>query len=217
MGAAMGINRSDGVETRRKLLDAAAALFAAKGFHDAKTADICQAAGANAAAVNYHFGGKEKLYAESWRHIFERSIELYPPDGGVPVSASPEERLHGQIVALMRRLMDPATLDFDIVQKEMANPTGLLREVMRLAIEPLRQMVDGVVAELMGPLADRQQVQLCAGSVHAQCFSTLMHQRHRETAPHDMPVVGVDTMAEHIYRFSLAGIRAERQFLEKQQ
>ena len=212
----MGMNRCDGAETRRRLLDAAAEAFAAKGYHDARTADICQAAGANTAAANYHFGGKEKLYAEAWRHVFEHSIELYPPDGGVPATAAAEGRLHGQIEALMRRLMDPASLDFDIVQKEMANPTGLLREVMRLAVEPLRRTLDGIVAELLGPLAEERQVQLCVGSVHAQCFSMLTHQRQRQTAPPCMPVVDADTMVEHIYRFSLAGIRAERQLLETQ-
>ena len=74
------IKRSDGLETRRRVLDAAGRVFAARGFRDATVADICRSAGANVAAVNYHFGSKRKLYVEAWRHAFHRSMAAYPPD-----------------------------------------------------------------------------------------------------------------------------------------
>ena len=51
------------LETRRRLLDAAGEVFAEKGFAKATVREICQKAEANIAAVNYHFGDKEKLYA----------------------------------------------------------------------------------------------------------------------------------------------------------
>ena len=55
----MTTNRSAGLETRGRLLDAAGAIFADKGFRDATTAEICRRAKANIAAVNYHFGSKD--------------------------------------------------------------------------------------------------------------------------------------------------------------
>lgn len=48
-------------ETQERLLDAAESLFAEKGFDAVSLREITAAAGANVAAVNYHFGGKEKL------------------------------------------------------------------------------------------------------------------------------------------------------------
>jgi len=213
----MAIVRSDGLETRRKLLDAAAALFAEKGFHDAKLAEICRKASANMAAANYHFGSKEELYREAWRYTFERSIAAYPPDGGVPPDAPAKDRLRGQIMALLHRIMDPASLDFDIGHREMANPTGLLSEVMHRAIEPLRQALLAVVQELLGKNASKQQMRLCEMSIHAQCFAILMHERHRRNAraehkPHGPPPleIGPAALADHILRFSLAGIRELR-------
>ncbi len=47
--------------TRSDLLDAAAELFAAHGYHQTTHAEICERAGANIAAINYHFGDKEHL------------------------------------------------------------------------------------------------------------------------------------------------------------
>ena len=182
----MTTNRSDGLETRARLLDAAGLVFAAKGFHDAKTAEICRTAKANVAAVNYYFGAKEQLYVESWRHEFERSIATYPPDGGMAADAQAEDRLRGHIRALVGRFMDPTSRDLDIAHREMSNPTGLLAEVMHKSIEPLRRMHLGIVRGLLGPNATEQEVQLCEMSIHAQCFAALMHERHRRLAPQNM-------------------------------
>jgi len=46
---------------KRKLLDAAETLVAAKGFDSVSVRNITGAAGANVAAVNYHFGSREGL------------------------------------------------------------------------------------------------------------------------------------------------------------
>ena len=56
-------------ETRDRLLDEAERLFAERGFEATSVRDITAAAGANLAAVNYHFGGKDKLYREVFRRL----------------------------------------------------------------------------------------------------------------------------------------------------
>lgn len=48
-------------ETQERLIEAAETLFAEKGFEAVSLRDITAQAGANVAAVNYHFGGKENL------------------------------------------------------------------------------------------------------------------------------------------------------------
>jgi AcrR family transcriptional regulator len=213
----MTTTRADGLETRRKLLDAAGALFAERGYHDTRTSDICRVAQANIAAVHYHFRSKEDIYVAAWRHEFDRSILAYPPDGGVPANASPEDRLRGHIQALVRRFTDPASRDLDIAHREMSNPTGLLAEVMHRTIEPLREMHCGLIREILGPNATDQDVQLCEMSIHAQCVVSLMHERQRRLNSRDdrhplPPWKHVDeaVLTEHIFRFSLAGLREVR-------
>ena len=51
-------------ETRERLLDAAETLFADRGFKNVTVREICLAARANVAAINYHFGDKLGLYRE---------------------------------------------------------------------------------------------------------------------------------------------------------
>lgn len=57
----MDINK-DGRAVYERLLWAAEFLFGEKGFDGTSVREITQKAGCNVAAVNYHFGSKEKLY-----------------------------------------------------------------------------------------------------------------------------------------------------------
>lgn len=50
--------------TRQCLLEAAQRLFAAHGYHGASIRDIVQSCGVSNAALYYHFGSKQNLYAE---------------------------------------------------------------------------------------------------------------------------------------------------------
>src|SRR5947209_3396397 len=65
-------------DTRQRVLEAAGAIFAARGFEAASVRDICDRAGANVSAVNYHFRSKEQLYVEAVRHAYESIAERVP-------------------------------------------------------------------------------------------------------------------------------------------
>ncbi|GAB3154502.1 TetR/AcrR family transcriptional regulator [Amycolatopsis sp. NPDC004378] len=58
-------------DTRSQLLDAAEHLFAEHGFRGASVRAITERAGANLAAVGYHFGSKAELLAAVVRRVVE--------------------------------------------------------------------------------------------------------------------------------------------------
>src|SRR5512132_2946075 len=57
--------------SRQRLLTAAAAEFAARGFAGASVDRIARAARVNKAMIYYHFGSKAALYREILRDMFE--------------------------------------------------------------------------------------------------------------------------------------------------
>lgn len=57
--------------TKEKLLEKALLLFSKQGFEGTSTKEICDAAGANIAAITYHFGTKENLLHEVIQSHFE--------------------------------------------------------------------------------------------------------------------------------------------------
>jgi len=202
-------------DTRRRVLESAVDVFAEKGFRDATIHEVCERAGANIAAVNYYFGSKENLYAEAWRKAFHDSLEAHPPDGGVPQDAPPQERLRGRVRALIHGAADEDNQSFLIMQKEMAEPTRLLREVTRECIRPLHEQTSSLVRELLGPHATPQQVRFCEASILSQCLDVVrrirMHRERPTTEDRPLIIDDIQAYAEHVARFSLAGIRAMRE------
>jgi TetR/AcrR family transcriptional regulator, regulator of cefoperazone and chloramphenicol sensitivity len=211
----MKAQREDAVRTKKSLLAAAGEVFAEKGYRDATIAEICEQAKANVAAVNYHFGDKETLYIEAWRHSFSCSLKTHPPDGGVSEDARPEERLRGQVEALLHRMADKNNKEFLIVHRELANPTGLLEEVMRRDLRPLRDKMETVIRELLGPATSDMQARFCAIGVVSQCISPILISRMKKMRPKDKDdsprIDDIDSYANHVVKFSLAGIAAIRE------
>jgi len=76
--------------TRARLLDAAAHVFAEHGFQAATIRDICTRAGANVAAVNYHFRDKAGLYLAVLRHSMNAAGQPEPRELAMS-AATPEE------------------------------------------------------------------------------------------------------------------------------
>ncbi len=214
--------RCDGQKTRKALLEAACELFAKNGYYEATTIDICKKAQTNPAAVNYYFESKQNLYVESWKYAYDLSLQNHPLSGGIPEDASAEERLFGRISSLLRRIMDPDGYSFDIVHKEMVNPTGFLREAMNSKIEPFQEGLKEIIREILGDCATTENVDLCRHSIMAQCFSPMLGQRHRKKKHSKGIELGYSITAEllekHIYQFSLAGIKAikEKRIQENQ-
>src|SRR5687768_14001299 len=68
--------REDGAQTKQQLLEVAGRVFAERGHARATSKEICQRAKANIAAVNYHFGGKDGLYAAVLEEAHSRLVSI---------------------------------------------------------------------------------------------------------------------------------------------
>jgi AcrR family transcriptional regulator len=69
-----------GADTRARLIEAALDVFGRLGFEGATTRQIAKEAGANLAAIVYHFGGKEALHVAVAEHIVGRISASLGPD-----------------------------------------------------------------------------------------------------------------------------------------
>lgn len=206
------------------MLSEGARLFAGRGFTKVTVRDICAAAQANVASVNYHFGDKMGLYSEvveSCLETLERTTRkaIAAGDAGDPETQLREfiRALVGQLLAPQPGMPDTPPVPGNVVQQlmmhEMANPTPMLDLIARRVMRPRMSYLCKVVGALMNrPPADRAVVN-SAASVHALCLMT-------KTLPSMTKMTRVDTalieppdaaeLADHITRFSLAGIRELR-------
>jgi AcrR family transcriptional regulator len=202
-------------DTRRRLLESAGEVFGELGFRAATVRDICQRAGANVAAVNYHFGDKQKLYQAVLEQALRTAIDRYPPTLGLSPGANAEQRLRAFIHSfLLRMLADGVPAWFGrMMAREMIEPTGALDGLVDHVQRPLFERLRGILAELLGDAAEPATVILCAHSVVAQC----VFYRHcqavvcRMTPDLSGEPRQIDAITEHITRSSLAAIRAYAQ------
>ena len=115
---------SDPHDTRNRLLDAARGLFARRGYEGTTVRDIAEAAEANLAAVGYHFGSKEGLYAEVLRSqvapIADRLDPLARSD--LPPLDKLEAIVRGVFDHIRARPEMPAIIARELASGREANP-----------------------------------------------------------------------------------------------
>lgn len=205
--------RSDGIETRKKILSAASKLFSENGFKQTANADISRESGVNSALINYYFGDKETIYREAWTHSLKNALAKHPADGGVPAGAPARRRLRGVIAATVRRYSDPQCFDGGILNQEIASPTGLLEDVHENTIFRLRENLMRIVSEYLGEGISNEDLRMSVYSIVAMCISPQKKiQRIEKTEPFPYDV---EKRIEHVYRFSVAGLNAVRKISRK--
>src|SRR6187399_2384711 len=90
-------------DTRSRLLEAAGEVFADVGFQNATVREICGRAGANVAAVHYHFGDKEAIYRAVLEYTARQALDQFPIGGGAAADAPVEEKLGAFIRNFLER------------------------------------------------------------------------------------------------------------------
>ncbi len=212
--------RKDGIQTRDRILAVACEVFAEKGYHDATTEEICAKSKTNIAAINYHFGSKDQLYTLVWRSAFDEATLAYPPEGGLGPDAPAEDRLRGAIYSLVGKAVNPGSIGHagKLLLREMINPTEVIDQVRHDAVGPLHERMTALMKELLGPKATHEQTLMCVMSIVHQCIVMGVKLFQGKIPPHlkiDLPCESlVEMLADHITRFSLAGIRAVREHIE---
>lgn len=200
------------VATRTQILEAAGSVFAEVGFREATVREICRRAGVNIAAINYHFGDKEKLYAEVLRYSQEKVTAKYPPFPNLGPKATPEEKLGAFVHSFLLRIYEKGSLAWHgkLMSREMIDPTAALDLLIAEKIRPMADQLRGIVAEILGRPANDEAVRLCAFSIVSQCVfyhhcRPVLMRLYPDQPP--MDTVGAARLADHITRFSLAALQ----------
>jgi AcrR family transcriptional regulator len=198
------------LETRQRLLEAAAQLFAQRGLHDVPVREICAAARANVAAINYHFGGKIGLYTAVARKAIEAIRGTNDIVRQAGEGASPEEKLRIYARVFLERIAANGRDAWihQLISREMAEPTPAFELIIRQAIRPRIEYLSSLVSELLQCHPDDARVTRCVASMQSQFLFWLNPGVGRIFPRLNLTSPTIDELADHIAEFSLAGIRA---------
>ncbi len=196
--------------TRDRLLAVAGPLFAEHGYRDAKVQHICAAAGANVAALNYHFGSKLDFYAAVLAHAHQHAFAGRP----MPVASGgdPAVQFRSWLHWWLGSMLDPSRPVWlqTLIAREMVDPTTALDALVQRSIRPMHARLSRLVRQLL-PAGT-------AGPVLRDCVTSVIGQVliYKHAAPvldrlrvmPDCRAPGLRRLADHVAAFSLAGITA---------
>lgn len=193
------------VSTKQNLIEAAMLLFGQQGFDATSLREICRKAGANNAAINYHFGDKCGLYQAVLEHLMQECVAFRP------------QALEGSATARLRKLIelsltdvfqDRGNLQEKFIFREIANPSEALLGLLR---EPL-QAIFGQFLELVHELSpvelEQRQAELIVLSIFGQVdyyrvFYKFVPELIGSEAAEEL---SLSVLTEHITDFSLKAI-----------
>ncbi|MDQ6699852.1 MAG: CerR family C-terminal domain-containing protein [Acidobacteriota bacterium] len=195
--------------TRAKLLEVAGNVFAEHGYQAATVREICTRAGANVAAVNYHFRDKMGLYEE----VLRRSLcaaEHAEMRRTLSAFNTPEEALRGLISAMLHKMSRPGASNFRIMAHEMAQPSPALASVVEDVLRPNYNKAREIIGKILHLDPDHDTTRLCAHSLIGQ----VVHYAHARPAilllwpALRLTPERVDQIAGHIADFTLCSLHA---------
>lgn len=136
-----------GARTRRTIFDAAAQLFADKGFKATGVRDIAARAGVNQALLSYHFGGKGALYHEILAEAVDHAAHL-AETANVDTAEFPEKAL----VRIFATAMASRPHLAPMILREQLDPEQLLRRDSVTKMLGFMELTERVLARI--PLRD---------------------------------------------------------------
>jgi len=205
------MNDSPDVNTKAALLTAAIEVFADKGFDSATVRDICGRAKANVAAVNYHYGSKDGLYAAVLDEVFPSGEEWHAEDSQ---AVTPEERLREFLRRLGSEIYERDSKimaqRWAIFLREMAKPSHKLGLIVEHQIQPRANALRSIVGDILGPDASDHALAYCSSSIWAMMLDHLLTQPILDRLTPQRPAVeGVsEEFLDHVATFAFGGLMA---------
>ncbi|RQO82637.1 TetR/AcrR family transcriptional regulator [Acidovorax sp. FJL06] len=208
--AAQRTARSDGEDTRARLLQAALQLFSEKGFAQTSVRAIAQAAGTNVAAIAYHFGDKAQLYTATFYEPFGSSSEL------IPVFADPALDLPCALQRYFAGFLEPLKHDDLVTQslrlhvRELLEPTHVWPELIERECRAPHMALIQVLCRHMGVPAVDDDMHRLAFSL-AGLIMQLWTQRDplQAIAPQLATAAAVDQWVERLTGYALGMVQGE--------
>jgi TetR/AcrR family transcriptional regulator, regulator of cefoperazone and chloramphenicol sensitivity len=194
-------------DAKQRLLLAAEEVFAEKGYASATIREITERAEANIAAINYHFGDKERLYIETVRFAHTcaaKGLPLpLPPEGTPPV-----EKLTAFIREMATRMTQPTRpSSLRLMMREMSQPTAAAHAIITEFIQPMAFGLRAIVRDLL-PTAPDTRVLMIGFSIIGQI---LFYRQNRQVADlifgkEPVDAISTEMIAEHVTRFTIAAL-----------
>jgi AcrR family transcriptional regulator len=203
-------SRQDGLETRRQLLEAAGEIFAEQGYAKATSKEICERAGANVAAVNYHFGSKDGLYAAVLEEAHSRLVSIETVAAAAQSRIEPRLKLEMFLSRIVGEVCkaDSAGWELRVLSREVLSRSPMMAGLLQNQIAPKAKFVRSIIAEIMHLPADDPAVSRALINLMGPILMLLITERSVQKQVAPKLELEPQALAEHMITYALAGMEA---------
>ena len=150
-------------ETKQRLLQTAAEMFAEHGIDGVSTRDLAKASGVNLCSINYYFGTKQNLYDAVLEDVIEK-ITSFAKDKQIPLQSTtltPVEELSAFICNMVDFLCSDAvsSVEAELLIKEILQPSNAYNKLYKEVIEPMHKRLTGLIMHITGLKEDKAILQ----------------------------------------------------------
>lgn len=199
--------------TKERILEAASDIFGRQGFKATTIRRIAASARVNIAAINYHFGDKEGLYAAVLEHVFHLGFTRFPSRGGIEPGMAPEQQLHMFIRGMFYRLLSSEgwfgySGKGRLIARELLAPTPAFESILDRYIKPHKELLTEILVAVIGRDPGPQVLLPLAVSIIGQCiYYAFAAPVIKRISGDESPLEArLDQLAAFVWQFSLGGI-----------
>ncbi len=195
--------------TKERILSAAESLFAQRGFDGASLRQLTLAAGVNLAAVNYHFGSKEKLVEQIFRRRLD-ALNSRRLEALACVAGAETTTLEDVLSAFIRPALDlshdeSGALFMRVLARAFAEHDDTLRQFLSDNYGHVMRQFTAEFARLLPQLSKQElywRIDLVSGALTHAMSGFGMIQRKSGVSE----IEHREETAQHLIRFAVAGL-----------
>jgi TetR/AcrR family transcriptional regulator len=163
--------RSGGLRTRAEIVAAAERHFADRGFESTRLDDIAGEVGIRRAAIFYHFGDKQELYAAVLNAVFADWTAALPTQG------TPAERLEASLLGWIDYVAERPSVARLILREAANAQPGLVSQFVRSGSAPVEWfgalIAEGVACGELEPIIEPHRFASLMGGVTVFHFAAM--------------------------------------------
>ncbi len=202
--------RSDGESTRARILEVAGRLFAQHGYANTASKAICEEAGADLAAINYHFGSRDALYKAVLVEGHKQFVSLHDLRELADSALPPETKLERFINAIVSRLLDDRSWQSKVCAREILAPTAHFASLIREEVMPKFEALERIIGEITGLPRHDPALSRCVISIIAPCLMLMVIDRDQSSPMQAILLHDADALKNHLNLFARSGLEAIR-------
>lgn len=201
----MKINKDNIHETKNLIINCAGELIAKYGYAKVTSKSICEKAKVNIAAINYHFGSRDKLYIEVLKEVHKYIINMNELNNLYLSNLSSKEKLENFIDIFVENLLDEEKWYIKVWSREIISSSPFISQILSQDTIHKLGTIAKIFSEYTKLTINDPKLYSCILIIMSPFFMYFLSYNIGEILP---VIYSREELVNHLKKFAFAGLDA---------